>query len=190
MSWAQRSFLQPSKLLTIALRHYYLFRCIPSKVRLRCLNHEGPTDNFHSRSLERHLASLCSSLVFFPLCGIHDGPLSSERIGLFDSQQDSEDFRSEREQHDETKGSHHDYRTERYLKPARVDRFRTSISLIRACLNVLVGSRAWACGSRLVVDRNRSRRRLSSSKPTLTMYILRASNGICGPFAPCLPHAL
>ena len=145
--------------------------------------------NFHSRSPERHPASLCSFLVFFPLCGIHDGSYSSERIGLSDSQQDSEDFRSERERHDETNSSRHDYRTERYLKPARVDRFRTSASLIRACLNVSVESWAWACGSRLV-DRNGSRRCLSSLKPHLTMSLLRSSSGVCDPSASCLSHAL
>ena len=99
-----------------------------------------------------------SSVTFPPshppltLCDIHDGPGSPKRPSLSKSQQDSQGFRSERKRDDETTPGRQEHRTERYLESARVDRFRTSISLIRARLNALVESWMWPCGSFLVAD--------------------------------------
>jgi len=80
---------------------------------------------------ERHLPSLYSSSAFFPLHDIRNGPSSSKRPGLSKPQQDSEDPRSERERHDETTRRRQEHRTERHFEPSRIDRFRTSVSLIR-----------------------------------------------------------
>jgi hypothetical protein len=83
-------------------------------------------------------------------CDIYDGSSPSQRPCLTISQQDSEDLRSERERRDETGHRCEEPRTERYLEPARVDRFCTSL-LTRAGLNALVEPWMWMSWI-LVVD--------------------------------------
>ena len=125
---------------------YYLFRCTPKSLSL--FGSVGVTDQRTVLRSARpppshHLPSLSSSSAFFPLHEIRDGSSSLKRSSLSKSQQDSEDPRSERKRHDETTSCRQEHRTERYLESARVDRFRTSISLILAGLNASVDSWMW-----------------------------------------------
>ena len=149
--------LLPPKSPTITLRTLLFISFFPQSLPfVVCLiRRSGRSANHPSTrpsTTQRHFISLSSSLVFSRLCDIHDGPSSSECPSLSEPQQDSEGFRSERERHDEATRSRQEHCTERYLESARVDRFRTSVPPIRACLKALAESWTWMCGSRFVAD--------------------------------------